>query len=364
VVLVLADDSALAAAQLAGRVVAGFDPFEELDEPQRLLAERLGRDARDGALVPFVGAGAGVGAGLPSWGQLLAELAEQAGLHEDARDELAKLDVRDQAQLLRHEMASRAGTPGADAVNAFIAERTGDDHPRLSVVHQLLATMPVREVVTTNYDLCLEQAFRDAGRSLARLGDGTDRGDGWLLKMHGSADRPESIVLSREDYLRFEGDGVALAGVVQAMLLTRHLMFVGYSLSDDNFHRLVHQAGQVGGAPGVGAAGDRLRATALTPEPLGLAQRIWEGRVTFESTADGTRMDARRLAILLDAVAAEAASVTTHLRDETYEHLFTPAELEVGRRLEALEDAVGDLDGEREKAVRSAIRSALDRLRS
>ena len=53
--------------------------------------------------------------------------------------------------------------------------------------------------------------------------------------------RPKSIVLSRDDYLRFEGEGVALAGIVQAMVLTRHMLFVGYSLSDDNFHRLVHQ---------------------------------------------------------------------------------------------------------------------------
>ena len=48
-------------------------------------------------------------------------------------------------------------------------------------------------------------------------------------------------MLSRDDYLRFEAEGVALAGIVQAMLLTRHMLFVGYSLSDDNFHRLVHQ---------------------------------------------------------------------------------------------------------------------------
>jgi hypothetical protein len=33
----------------------------------------------------------------------------------------------------------------------------------------------------------------------------------------------------------------ALFGIVQALLVTKHLLFVGYSLSDDDFHQLVDE---------------------------------------------------------------------------------------------------------------------------
>jgi predicted SprT family Zn-dependent metalloprotease len=42
-------------------------------------------------------------------------------------------------------------------------------------------------------------------------------------------------------------------GRVQGMLLMRHMMFVGYSLKDEDFHELMHEVRA--------ARGDRLRRT-------------------------------------------------------------------------------------------------------
>ncbi|MGE4428864.1 MAG: SIR2 family protein, partial [Solirubrobacteraceae bacterium] len=166
------------------------------------------------------------------------------------------------------------------------------------------------------------------------------------------------LVLSREDDLRFEGDGVAAAGVVQAMLLTRRLLLVGYSLSDDNFHRLVHQAGQLGWEEGW-----HRTAIALTPDPLGFAPSIWKDRVEFVSTADPSEAagdsegaptgasNPRRLAILLDAIAAEAAQPIAHLADPTYARLFSDEALALGDALRQVDAAVGRLgDADRRAA--------------
>jgi hypothetical protein len=128
----------------------------------------------------------------------------------------------------------------------------------------------------------------------------------WLLKLHGSVDDPERIVLLRDDYLRFEGEGVALAGSCRRCS-TRHMLFVGYSLSDDNFHRLMHQVRSAVGERPKRPGGDRF-ATALTPAPGELVHEVWEDDVSFVSTAhDGTH-DPRRLAILLDLVSALAVA--------------------------------------------------------
>lgn len=51
-----------------------------------------------------------------------------------------------------------------------------------------------------------------------------------LGKLHGSVDRPQVIGLSREDYLAFPEPRGALAGIVQALLITGRMLFVGFSL--------------------------------------------------------------------------------------------------------------------------------------
>lgn len=60
----------------------------------------------------------------------------------------------------------------------------------------------------------------------------------WLLKMHGCVTRPEEIVLTKQDYIRYTDRFAALSGIVQSLLLTKHLLFVGFSLDDDNFVRI------------------------------------------------------------------------------------------------------------------------------
>ena len=59
--------------------------------------------------------------------------------------------------------------------------------------------------------------------------------------MHGCLTNPHDIVLTRNDYLRYMERHAALAGIVQSMLLVSHLFFVGFSLQDDNFHKIIHE---------------------------------------------------------------------------------------------------------------------------
>jgi hypothetical protein len=56
--------------------------------------------------------------------------------------------------------------------------------------------------------------------------------------MHGSVESPEDIIFTKQDYIRYADRFAALSGIVQTMLLTRHMLFVGFSLDDDNFQRI------------------------------------------------------------------------------------------------------------------------------
>jgi hypothetical protein len=93
VALVLFDDQAFAAAQQARR------PFLGTGRGSGSMSTGSWRaTSPDGPertqLVLFVGAGASIGAGGPSWPDLLDRLAERAELNGDDRDELrARLDA-------------------------------------------------------------------------------------------------------------------------------------------------------------------------------------------------------------------------------------------------------------------------------
>ena len=66
-------------------------------------------------------------------------------------------------------------------------------------------------------------------------------GDRWLLKLHGTIERPDSLVFTRAQYINSFSSNRALVGLVQSMLMTRHMLFVGYGLRDEDFHELVHE---------------------------------------------------------------------------------------------------------------------------
>jgi SIR2-like domain len=352
VALVLRTPEAYAAAQQARARVAGDTTWCEIEE-HREHAVRLARLARTERLVLFLGAGASIGAGLPSWSDLIKRLGVSAGLSDAERGQLEKLQPLDAGHVLEDRLISSGRSLMSEVIGLTDASRP-------SLIHQLAASMPAREAVTTNYDKLFEVAWRSAGRDPKVLPwDSVAGAQCWLLKLHGSVDEPQSpIVLSRDDYLRFEDRGVALAGIVQAMLLTRHMLFVGYSLSDPNFHRLMHQV-----RTAIGPADQRPEehfGTALTPRDLGLSEGLWKGDVEFVSTAGADGDNPRRLAILLDMIGALASAPVAHLLDGSYAALFSEVETRLGERLSGIWDLLADPD--LPEAVRWSVEDALTRI--
>lgn len=345
VVLVLWDDAAYAAAQQARHASGANNWRDHLEESHVAQARALAGHARRRELVLFLGAGASRGAGLPSWKELLTSLAKAAGLGAQERKALLKLPYPDAARIITARMG------GAHQVGEAVADLMRV--PRASLVHQLLASLPVQEAVTTNYDALFEQAWEQKRHAKPRILPGNPERDdpAWLLKLHGSVDEPRSIVLSRDDYLRFETQGVALAGIVQAMLLTRHMLFFGYSLSDDNFHRLVHQLRTAVGSPSVKIG------TAITTQSASIGDALWDSNIEFVRTGDtGPRHEGeRRAAIFLDALGAFSATPTMHLLDDSYQKLYTPQQHKLGRILRELSKLSKELDPPDQEVVNYAL---------
>jgi hypothetical protein len=109
--------------------------------------------------------------------------------------------------------------------------------------HRRLREIPWAAIVTTNYDDLLERAFEPT-RPLRRIvtdEDLTGRrppNELVVIKLHGDLMRPEMIVLSEDDYLKFEESRPGISVKVRQLLIEHPLLFLGFSLSDPNFARI------------------------------------------------------------------------------------------------------------------------------
>ncbi len=333
-------------AQERYRRIHGAPAQPGLDRPGVAQAvDDLAAHARSRRLVLFVGAGVSAGAGLPVWQDMLLEIAGQCDPPlDEAR--LVSLDYRDQAQIL-------SATLGRDEYRRALCQRlTAERH---SLAHALLASIDPHEVVTTNYDDLMERAFGQRRRPAVLPREPVGVEGRWILKLHGSIEDADSVVLTRDDYLGLPERAAALLGIVQAMLITKHMLFVGYSLSDDSFHQVVHEVRRALPAPEPDQRPARIGSVlTLFDDPL--LERLWGDELRIVSVAERplTRTPAavaaasRQLDVVLDEVAVRSADVSAFLLDGTYARLLDPHEEELRAALErslaAAEDAgvVGD----------------------
>lgn len=307
------------------------------DDLQRTARELAGELRRRRASI-FIGAGVSTGAGLPTWRQLLERIGISCKPQLTSQEMARIADERDTAAILEARLRKNGKTLG----EALAAELRASKH---SLQHSLLASLPCSEFITTNVDDLFERACATDGRTIDVAPNIRPNAERWLLKLHGSVDKPDTMVFTRDSYLQMTRQSRALMGMVQAMLLTRHMIFVGYSLRDEDFHELMFEVRSAfpGSKPSEGLG------TVLTLIEDPLQSELWAGTVKtiafHPPLPDGAgpleRAQALSEAIpqlqkFLDLVGLLSAARSSFILDPTYSTMLTEVEADFA-------EAVNDL---------------------
>jgi hypothetical protein len=198
---------------------------------------------RVGQVALFAGAGASVEAGLPTWSQLVDQLAHELGL-SDASSDGRRLNLG-QLTAIAQYYENRFGRKS-------LTEKLRDLIPRNGTApspsHRLLADLPCDLYYTTNFDGLLEASLEAGGREFevvsseedARDHSGRDRCQ--VRKLHGSIDTAQSLVITRDDFLRYDARHQHLSERLRTDLATTTFLFCGYSLDDPDFSLIYDRA--------------------------------------------------------------------------------------------------------------------------
>lgn len=114
---------------------------------------------------------------------------------------------------------------------------TGSLHEELELFRKSL----IHGIITTNYDPVLEALFPSftvfTGQEELLFSD--PLGVGEIYKIHGSHTDPESLVLTKKDYERFDERNAYLAAKLLTTFVEHPMIFLGYSLSDPNIQKIL-----------------------------------------------------------------------------------------------------------------------------
>lgn len=181
---------------------------------------------------------------LPSWPWLVSRMCREIMIHSPSEEHASLRSFfieegpLDCAQLFRQVVGE--ANYREFLLSQFDARR--QPFVRTTPSHAALVRLNLPLLFTTNYDELIEEAHSEANEQLrvsiseeqfkARRAERPDR---HLVKLHGSIDQPDTIVLTRSDYARARVDRKEMLGFLRGEMADTSFLFIGFSLSDPNF---------------------------------------------------------------------------------------------------------------------------------
>lgn len=204
-----------------------------------MIPSELVRAIKARNVIPLVGAGFSIEAGLPTTETITATLCKDIGIRLQKTDSLEVI-----AEIYEN-------LKGRVELCKMLRELLNEDKAILSKGHRKFAEL-VRNgyfhtVITTNYDNILEKAIESIPRKPRVRRIMTDspipyieHDEVKILKYHGSIERETTIIISEKDYFIAMEDRKRLHEHIANLFKTHELLLVGFSMRDFDFKLLFH----------------------------------------------------------------------------------------------------------------------------
>tara|TARA_Y100001968_G_scaffold333585_1_gene397408 strand:- start:801 stop:2228 length:1428 start_codon:yes stop_codon:yes gene_type:complete len=184
-------------------------------------------EIEDGNAALFAGAGLSIDAGYVDWKNLLTPLADELELNLELEQDLVSVAQffrnRNNRNRINQKLIDDLGTVANPTVN-----------------HEILASLPINTIWTTNYDRLIEDSLKaegkvvDAKYNKDQLAN-TKRGrDVVLYKMHGDIENPQETTLTKDDYEKYPFTHAPFITALSGDLVSKTFLFLGFSFSDPN----------------------------------------------------------------------------------------------------------------------------------
>lgn len=266
------------------------------------IPDRLVNALRRGDCIPLVGAGVSCQAGYPSWqdsiDRMTARLLELADDADRPREQsyLANAGPLSITERFKHVV-------DGEEYAEFLDEQFNREADPAEI-HRLIVSLPFPYIMTTNFDPLLELAYRDVH---GRMPDVCWRYDQvvaasakarpYILAVHGTMRDVESIVFTESDYARLQVSQAELVARVRTELANRHVLMLGYSLSDPDFRSMYLTTQILTGGP-------RRTDYTVVKDPYQAEVEEWRGRGVRFVAIDAFD----QLPVLLQQVAQEVGA--------------------------------------------------------
>lgn len=201
-----------------------------------MVLDRLISKIRNNDCILWLGSGFSLYAGIPSAGKLREEILKECEMEErEILNEISSL---------------------ADFTEEFVQLRNGSKNDLYRIlsscisvptqnywVHELLTEIPQFDtIITTNYDRLLETSYQNEIYPIiynSNVPFASNKRVA-LYKIHGDIHFPDTILITKSDYTKFfTKENSDIWNKVKTLLSEKTIIFVGYSLEDQNIDYLL-----------------------------------------------------------------------------------------------------------------------------